>query len=311
MLNVLYYIYSGGKVLTVLFVLLFGCESDVSVIKRYDEETNEETAIDTVDTPIDTPTETATQTDTGILIEGNGGYLHYYLRQIACPACVGESQELLVEFRAKFFQPTFESHTSWIPTLGECTNQLLITSPSTNAIDVGPSISVDGPVHSFTAMQQGQEYYAYLYETQYDRTSTHYVSLTGEDEQITFFTAEGYDYIEPQEMLYIDPSYAFAAPIYKTGMTFSWSPYDTSRTFMVLLAVYSGDGSQLLGYAACTGPDQGFMTFPSYIMQSFPSYSLVLIHLSRHKVDFHPFEPMATHIETHMEWEVIGTGYLQ
>jgi len=294
----------------IILLFLVSCSSDVSVIKRYDE-TNTETAIDSDSTSPEATTEPSTETGTETIIEGNGGYLHYYLRQIACPACVGESQELLVEFTAKFFQPTFESHTSWLPQLGECTDQLLITSPSTNAIDVGQTIFVEGPVHSFTATKQGQEYYAYLYETQYDRTSTHYVSITGEDEQISFFTAEGYDYIEPQEMLYIDPSYAFAAPIYKTGMTFSWAPYDTSRTFMVLLAVYSADGSQLLGYAACTGPDQGFMTFPAYAMQSFPPYSLVLVHLSRHKVDFQPFEPMGTHIETHMEWEVIGTGYLQ
>lgn len=291
--------------------MLLGCESDVSVIKRLEEETSVETALDSQDPPVDTPTDTTTETGTQVTIEGNGGYLHYYLRQIACPACVGESQELLVEFKAKFFQPTNETHTSWIPPLGECTNQLLITSPSTNTIDVGQTITVQGPIHSFEALRQGQEYYAYLYETQYDRNAIHSVSITDEDDEIPFFSIEGYDYIEPQEMLYVDPSYAFAAPIYKTGMTFSWAPYDTSRTYMILLAVYSGDGSQLLGYAACTGPDQGFMTLPSYIMQSFPSYSLVLVHLSRHKVDFHPFEPMATHIETHMEWEVIGTGYLQ
>ena len=112
-------------------------------------------------------------------------------------------------------------------------------------------------------------------------------------------------------MLYIDPSYAFTAPIYRTGMTFSWAPYDTSRTYMILLAVYSPDGSQLLGYSACTGPDQGFLAFPASALQSFPYGSLVLIHLSRHKIDFFPYEPMGSHIETHMEWEVIGTGYMQ
>ncbi len=305
---VLYYIYHGEHMFAFLFMLVIGCSSDVSVIKRLDDDTD--TSVTSTQTGIDT-TPPNTQTDTGIVIEGNGGYLHYYLRQIACPACVGESQELLVEFNAKFFQPTNQAHTSWLPALGECTNQLVITSPSTNPVDVGDSILVQGPVHSFNASKQGNEYYAYVYETQYDRTSTHTVTLNGFQEQITFYSAEGYDFIEPQEMLYVDPSYAFSAPIYKSGMTFTWAPYDTSRSFMILMAVYTSDGSQLLGYAACTGADQGFMTFPSNIMQSFPSYSLVLVHLSRHKIDFQPFEPMGTHIETHMEWEVIGTGYLQ
>ena len=80
---------------------------------------------------------------------------------------------------------------------------------------------------------------------------------------------------------------------------------------MVLMAIYSSDGSQLLGYAACTGPDQGFLTFPGSVLQSFPSQSLVLIHLSRHSIEMIPYEPMGSYIEAHMEWEVVGTGYLQ
>jgi len=282
----------------------------VSVIKRITEE--DSTAIESgIEPSIEPAHEPSPATPPETTIEGTGGYVHYYLRQLASPGCVGESQELLVEFTAKLHQPVNDSHTSWLPTLGECTNQLLITSPSTNPVDVGNSISVQGSPHSFTAMKTGDEYYAYLYETEYDRNAIHTISLSDESEQISFRSIEGYDYIEPYAMLYVDPSYAFAAPIYKTGMTFTWAPYETSRTYMILMAVYSYDGSQLLGYAACTGPDQGFMTFPSSALQAFPSQSLVLIHLSRHKVDMVPYEPMGSYIETHMEWEVVGTGYLQ
>ena len=219
--------------------------------------------------------------------------------------------KFLQEFSGKFHEPINDSHTSWIPALGECTNQLLITSPSTNPIDVGSSIIVDGPVHSFSANKVGIDYYAYLYETQYDRNALHTVSLADEDATISFRSIEGYDYIEPYAMLYVDPSYAFSAPILKSGMTFTWAPYETSRTYMILMAIYSPDGTQLLGYAACAGPDQGFMTFPGSALQQYPSQSLVLIHLSRHKVDMVPYEPMSSYIETHMEWEVVGTGYLQ
>ena len=293
-----------------LYLILFfiaACSSDVSVIKRITEETAEtESGFEPGVGPSGEPGMPPPPE-----IEGTGGYVHYYLRQLACPACVGESQELLVEFTAKFHEPVSDSHTSWIPPLGECTNQLLITSPSTNPVDVGSSVVVEGPVHSFSANKVGTDYYAYLYETQYDRNSIHNISVAGEDAPISFRSIEGYDYIEPFAMLYVDPSYAFAAPIYKTGMTFSWSPYETSRTYMILMAIYSADGSQLLGYAACTGPDQGFMTFPSTALQQYPSQSLVLIHLSRHKVDMVPYEPMSSYIETHMEWEVVGTGYLQ
>jgi len=293
-----------------MFIIVFplsACSSDVSVIKRVTEETAEkESGLEPSTEPANEPSTTHPPE-----IEGVGGYVHYYLRQLACPACVGESQELLVEFTAKFHEPVNDSHTSWIPPLGECTDQLLITSPSTNPVDVGTSIFVEGPVHSFTATKTGTEYYAYLYETEYDRGGLHSISIMDEDAEISFRSIEGYDYIEPYAMLYVDPSYAFAAPIYKSGMTFTWSPYETSRTYMILMAVYSYDGSQLLGYAACTGPDQGFMTFPGSALQQFPSQSLVLIHLSRHGIDMVPYEPMGSYIETHMEWEVIGTGFLQ
>ena len=292
-----------------MFIILFiiaACSSDVSVIKRITEETASESGLEPdVNPPVEPGVSPPPE------IEGTAGYVHYYLRQLACPACVGENQELLVEFTAKFHEPINDSHTAWIPTLGECTNQLLITSPSTNPVDVGSSIFVEGPVHSFSASKVGTDYYAYLYETQYDRNAVHSVFIADEDAPISFRSIEGYDYIEPYAMLYVDPSYAFAAAILKTGMTFSWAPYDTSRTYMILMAIYSPDGSQLLGYAACTGPDQGFMTFPGAILQSFPSQSLVLIHLSRHSVEMIPYEPMSSHIETHMEWEVVGTGYLQ
>ena len=290
-----------------ILLFLVACSSDVSVIKRITEESAEkESGIEPGVEPAHEPSPAPPPE-----IEGTGGYIHYYLRQLACPACVGESQELLVEFTARFHEPVNDSHTSWIPPLGECTDQLLITSPSTNPIDVGQSISVQGPIHSFAATKTGSDYYAYLYETQYDRNAIHNISITDEDAQISFLSMEGYDYIEPYAMLYVDPSYAFAAPIYKTGMTFTWSPYENSRIFMVLMAIYSYDGSQLLGYAACTGPDQGFMTFPGTALQQFPSQSLVLVHLSRHSVEMIPYQPMESYIEAHMEWEVVGTGYLQ
>jgi len=295
-----------------ILLLLWSCGSDVSIMKNNnvgDDSTITETHVTTE--PTDEPANEPGPVVPPDEIEGVGGYVHYYLRQLACPACMGESQELLVEFTAKFHEPINDSHTSWLPPLGECTNQLVITSPSANPVNVGASVSVQGSPHSFTANNVGTEYYAYLFETEYDRNALHTITLPNETETIQFTSIEGYDFIEPFAMLYVDPSYAFAAPIYRSGMTFSWAPYDTSRIYMILLAVYTYDGSQLLGYAACTGSDQGFMTMPGSVLQSFPSGSLVAIHLSRHKIDSVPYEPMGSYIETHMEWEVVGTGYLQ
>jgi hypothetical protein len=80
---------------------------------------------------------------------------------------------------------------------------------------------------------------------------------------------------------------------------------------MVTLAVYSSDGSQMLGYVACSGEDNGSLTIPSQYLQSYPVGALVAIHLSRHKVELVETDINNSYIETHMEWEVIGTGHIE
>jgi len=288
--------------------LALACSTEVGLIGYTDKKQ------DTSDTNIvvEVSPEPASEPSGEPSIEGIGGYVNYYLRQVACPSCVGESQELLVEFKTKFFEPTTDLHTDWIPEIGTCTNQLLVTVPSTNPIDIGPEVTVDGPVHSFVATRSSiGEHYAYLYETQYDRTAIHDVTLSAYDESFNFTSTEGFDFIEPWNMLYVDPSYAFDAAILRSGMTFTWAPYGSSGAFMVTIAAYNQQGTQLLGYAACVGPDQGYLTFPGGYLSGFPPYSLAVIHLARHKVDMVPYGPLNTYIETHMEWEVVGTGYLQ
>ncbi len=290
-------------------ILLVSCGLDVHVMKIPPKDSG---VTDSSDLTIDTDTSVTDTSAPENIIEGVGGYVNYYLRQVACPACVGENQELLVEFKTKFHEPTNDYHTSWIPEVGTCTNQLLITVPSVNLLDVGPQVFVDGPMHSFVATQAGVgEHYAYLYETQYDRNGNHMVSLMNYPETFNFQSIEGFDYIEPWNMFYVDPSYAFDAAILRNGMTFTWSPYGSSGVFMVTIAAYNSTGTQLLGYAACTSPDQGFMTFPGNYLTGFPPYSLAVIHLARHQVTMIPYVPLNSYIESHMEWEVVGTGYLE
>lgn len=299
------------------FTIFFSCGTDVSIMKRdevVDSAVNESQQVidtSTSTTTIETETQTTQEPSGEPVIEGTGGYINYYLRQVACPACVGESQEITVEFNAEFHEPTTSSHTEWIPEVGTCTDWLLNSSPSTNPVDVGQYVDVMGPNHSFQASKVSLGIYrTNLYETQYDRVSGHAVKPANISDSFNFQSIEGFDFIEPYEMLYIDPTYAFAAPIYRSGMTFTWSPYDTSRLFMITIAVYTPNGSQLLGYAACVGTDQGFMTFPGHLLTSYPPYSLAAIHLARHKIEFIPYQPLNSYIEAHMEWEVVGTGYI-
>ena len=80
---------------------------------------------------------------------------------------------------------------------------------------------------------------------------------------------------------------------------------------MITLAVYTPDGSSLLGYVACSGGDTGMMTIPGQYLSSYPTWALVAVHMARHKVEFVPWEEENTYLETHMEWEVIGTGHIE
>jgi hypothetical protein len=279
---------------------------DVSIMKLQDTET-EDTATIVVDTeePASEPDSLPTE------LNGNVGYINYYLRQVACPACVGEPQEITVEFIAKFFENTTAIHTEWIPAIGTCTDQLLITIPSTNPIDMGQSITVKGAPNQFAAYKEGSEYFANIYESMYDRDTNHTVEFPSAQESFDFMSIRGFDSLEPYTMLYVDPSYAFATPVYRNGMTFSWAPYGSDSNFMITIAVYTQDGSQLLGYVACTAPDQGFMTVPGQYLQQFPIYSLTAIHLARHRVEHVPYQPLGGYIESHMEWEVVGTGHIE
>jgi hypothetical protein len=224
---------------------------------------------------------------------------------------VGEQQELTVEYVSKFFENTSASHTDWIPATGTCTNQLLVTVPTVNLIDMGTSISVQGNAGTFTANYNGSEFYSTIYESMYERDTQYTVNFLSGQESYQFTSIHGFDSIEPYEMLYVDPSYAFAAPIYRDGTTFSWEPYGSDSSFMILLAVYTPDGSQLLGYVACTSPDQGFMTIPGSYLQSYPRDGLTAIHLARHRVEYIPYHELGGYIESHMEWEVVGTGHIE
>lgn len=291
----------------IVLAMLCACAQDVSILKLQDDVTD--TSVSVVDTQdTETPND---PDDTPVELNGNVGYVNYYLRQVACPACVGEPQELTVDFTAKFFENTTQDHTEWIPQIGTCTDQLLITVPTVTPIDMGMSLNVKGSPNQFMAIKQNTEYVANVYESMYDRDTNHTVEFDTEHESFDFMTIRGFDTLEPYTMLYVDPSYAFAAPIYRNGMTFSWTPYGSDSNFMITIAVYTPDGSQLLGYIACTSPDQGFMTIPGQHLQQYPVWSLAAIHMARHKVQHVPYQPLGGYIESHMEWEVIGTGHIE
>jgi len=245
--------------------------------------------------------------------EGIGGYVHYYLRQVACPACMGEANEITVEFDARFHEKVFDSYTTWVVPQGQCSENLTQMVPGVSLIDLGSSVKAasEGGGYIFaTRDSQGVYTQTWYTDLEYDRDALY--TMKREDVDFASFTSfHGFDSIEPYELRYVDPSYAFAAPIYRSGATFWWTPHGTSTTFMITLAVYSPDGSSLLGYVACSSGDTGMMTIPGQYLSSYPTWALVAVHMARHKIELVPWEEQNTYLETHMEWEVVGTGHIE
>ena len=246
-------------------------------------------------------------------MDGIGGYIHYHLRQVACLACMGETNEITVEFNVRFHEKITDTYTRHIPPQGQCSQNITEIVPTVQLIDMGSEIkarSGNTTIHAYKT-NQGNYLGTWYSDATYIRDSIHLVSREDNYEFAQFTSFHGFDSIEPFELRYVDPSYAFAAPIYRSGATFWWAPYGSNSTFTVMLAVYSQDGSSLLGYVACSGGDTGMMTIPSQYLSSYPTWSLVAVHLVRHKIELVPWEEKNTYIETHMEWEVVGTGHIE
>ncbi len=246
-------------------------------------------------------------------MEGIGGYVHYYLQQVACPACMGEANEITVEMNARFHEPINDSYTSWIVPQGQCTQNLTQTVPSVPLMDKGSEIKTraDGNILFAYRTSQNSYYNSWNTDIYYTRDAVHYISEENNYEFASFTSLHGFDSIEPYELRYVDPAYAFSAKIYKSGPTFWWSPNGSNSMFTITLAVYTPDGSSLLGYVACSSGDTGMMTIPGQYLETYPYWSLVAVHMTRHKIELVPWVEQNTYIETHMEWSVIGTGHIE
>ena len=291
-----------------LLPFLLAC-TEVSINKIPDAPVDSSTPI--VDTT-EPSTEPAVEPSTEPM-EGIGGYVHYYLRQVACPACMGETNEITVEFDARFHEKIFDTYTRHVPEQGQCVQTITQTWPSISLMDMGSEIKANAngtTIHAYRTSQNNY-FYAWYSDAAYIRDAAHSISREDNYEFASFTSFHGFDSIEPYELRFVDPSYAFAAPIYRSGATFWWAPYGTNTTFTITLAVYTQDGSSLLGYVVCAGGDSGMMTVPGQYLSSYPVWSLVAVHMTRHKIELVPWEEQNTFLETHMEWEVVGTGHIE
>ena len=297
-----------------LLAFLLACGGDIGIraVDKVQEDTSEIIDVPQPSTePSDEPsTEPSSEPSTEPL-NGTVGITRYTLEQLACPACMGASQEINVLFETKLHNKISEEHPLWFPPMGQCTTNTNPIEISVSPINVGQSLSIQGSMNSFTAYNNGVGLYSsYLQEWQYDRDTNMTVNMQ-DNTSYSFRSIQGFDEIQPLELRYVDPSYAFAAVVSKFGTTFSWMPAGVSDEFNVMIAAYSPDGSQLLGVISCTVPDTGFMNFDGSYFQSYPTWSLAAIYLTRISKQRVPYEALGGYVDVQLEWTVVGTGHIE
>lgn len=296
-----------------LSLLLWACDSDVSIIKRI-EETGQSIGVGEPGQPVAITPQPSPEQDTDQVTDqdrtGITGLSTMYLRQIACPACMGETQELTVEYELQVHQPISDSWNSWMLPDGACAEQLYQTTPSTIPVQTGQTIQVVNQNHQFDAYQTGAGIYTSqnIWESHLQRNASYNVQTS--EGSFDFTTVEGFDYIEPYTMLWVDPSYAFEAAVRRSGFTVTWAPVRQTSRMMITLGVYSGDGAYLLGQVSCFGADNGAMFIPSQYL-NYPTWSLVAIHIERFETDIVETSINNSYMETLQIWEVVGTGHIE
>ena len=112
-------------------------------------------------------------------------------------------------------------------------------------------------------------------------------------------------------MRYVDISYAFAAVVSKSGTAFQWGPAGGPDLFNITIATYSPDGSQLLGVISCSTTDSGYYVFDGSYFQSYPTWSLTAIHMTRFSQQRVPYEGLNGYVDVQLEWSVVGTGHIE
>ena len=304
-----------------LLALFLACGGDIG-IRTVDKVQVTDTATDDTNITTEAATEPSLEPSSEPSIEpstepsneplnGTVGLVNYNLEQVACQACMGVNQEITIQFDAKFHSKINEIHPTWFPQAGPCTNNVNPVQIGVSPQNLGQSINVIGNPNSFSAFNNGMNTYTgFIQEYQYDRDTTMNVQLQNSS-NFQFRSIHGFDFIEPYEMRYVDISYAFAAVVSKFGTQFQWGPSGGSDLFNITIATYSPDGSQMLGVVSCSTTDSGYFVFDGSYFQSYPTWSLTAIHMTRFSQQRVPYEGLNGYVDVQLEWSVVGTGHIE
>ena len=292
----------------IMMVVLSACTQDVSIMKRLDEETDGPPATDTSQAD-QGQTDTQAPDPVDEISDMTVAFAELHFRQIACPPCLGVTTEIQFTAELRAHYPTGGDYTAHLPDVGTCT-----TNVYESTVGVTPLSATQAAYFNAIPLYpagQGVWLNSNLYEHQYERNTSHAVSSEHGIIPDAFTSLEGFDYIEPYTLLWVDPSYAYEAVISKSGTTFTWSPSIPDSQFEVIVAVYSSDGSTFLGAVSCMEDDVGSMQIPGSYIQPYPTNSITAVHFIRHREGLIESVDFGGMVQTHMMWEVIGTGHVE
>jgi hypothetical protein len=293
-----------------LICLLVSCSSDIAIITsgKHPVDTGETIITDTANASEPSIEDTA-DTNENHMTDLTIGFAEVSLTQIACPPCMGVLNEFDISASLKLHQPTSGGYSNQLTSIGTCATQEFISHISSTPLNVAGAAFFNSI--QLYPTNPGEWSASSLQEYQIPRRES--INIVTDVAMIAnaFETLEGFDDIQPWELRYVDPSYAFAAVVSKQGTTFTWSPVITGAQFEVMVVVYSQDGSQMLGLVTCMEDDVGYMTVPGSYFQAYPNWALAAVYMTRHRLDRQPAYELNGWLESHQKWTVLGTAHIE
>ncbi len=254
--------------------------------------------------------------DTG----GTSGVLEFSFLVYGCPECFGLTQQAFVSASAAFHTPVRASWVDWLPAIGACTSSFDVRPPAESFLDAGDwlylsagstsiglraTIGADGTRYAATGVSTGD----FVRSAAFDLRALGGADVPAFDAVDAVRTPQGFEDIQPIALLN-DASAAFEAALPRSGATFTWAPSGGDGSFVVLLQVFSGDGTRELGSVLCRGADDGRLTVPGGFLGGFPRGSLAAVTLQRYQIGNFA-TPGGTTAESVATIGAVGTGVLQ
>ena len=107
-----------------IFLILLGCGSDIAIItKQQAQDTSVVDQQPAAEPGIEPSTEPASEPGSE-MTDLTIGFANIHFRQIACPACVGESGEFDITAELKLHYPTSGDYTEHLTPVGTCTTNV-------------------------------------------------------------------------------------------------------------------------------------------------------------------------------------------